>query len=149
MSMDRAMRRVNTAAQDVDDRSQYCCAHGCPNMWSIDIGTGKMCGPHYRAQRGNWPAVTEQQLRAQEDRAMRAGFAEQVRDEPRRPRPGAVRAMIDALQHSTHTTPTDPLAWARRLQAIHEHHGGILPNGTPMRSPPTSVNFVATKTQTT
>ena len=64
------------------DQRLMCCAHGCPNRWSVDIGK-RMCSAHYAADPIEWPAVTQQQIDAQTDRAYRAQFPRPARS-PRR-----------------------------------------------------------------
>lgn len=55
--------------QQEQGASLMCEAHGCPNRWSIDQGNGRLCSWHDRAPASQWPAVTQEQLDAEGDRA--------------------------------------------------------------------------------
>lgn len=71
-SKSRDMRIADETLDDAKDRQALmCAATGCPNRWSIDQGNGRLCSWHDRAPEIQWPAVTQEQLDAEADRAMR------------------------------------------------------------------------------
>lgn len=69
-SKSRDMRIADETLDDAKDRQALmCAATGCPNRWSIDQGNGRLCSWHDRAPASQWPAVTQEQLDAEGDRA--------------------------------------------------------------------------------
>jgi hypothetical protein len=69
----RDQRIADEASAEADKwRNLMCAVHGCPNRWSVDFCNGMLCSWHDRAQLHRWPQVTEEQLDAQADRAMRS-----------------------------------------------------------------------------
>ena len=109
-----------TVDRQVDDiaaeRRLMCVAHGCPNRWSVDIGTGgAMCSAHAWADRKNWPSITDEQLRRIAAR----------QDVPQKKPPVPMtdaqkRATLLALRQVITSQPSDPKAWAHRLKARHD-----------------------------
>lgn len=50
-------------------RSLYCHAEGCPNLWSIDGPNGKCCSAHAWKPREQWKAITRDQFDIQTELA--------------------------------------------------------------------------------
>lgn len=113
--------RSRTRSEDEDgtDRSLFCTAHGCPNRWSVDTGTGRMCSAHYHAEPQRWPEVTAEQNWAETERAP-------LRGEP----PPDVEPMSEAEKRAIVVKlrslvakwgTQDPKAWAYRLKSREEN----------------------------
>jgi hypothetical protein len=69
MSFNVVNTRANQIQESGPDRSLMCKAQGCPNRWSVDKGDGGLCSAHAWSQAREWPAITQQQLDAETDRA--------------------------------------------------------------------------------
>jgi hypothetical protein len=69
MSNQRRDQRI--ADDSIADRALLCIAGGCPNLWSVDAGNGRLCSAHAWADPHHWPQITQEQLDAQADRALR------------------------------------------------------------------------------
>jgi hypothetical protein len=57
----RDQRAVDEA---VSGGSLMCCAHGCPNRWTVDSGDRgihRLCSAHAWSDRDRWPSITNQQ----------------------------------------------------------------------------------------
>jgi hypothetical protein len=83
MSVYSEIKRDKAIANEVEagdkgyTRDLMCCAHGCPNRWSVDAGKGKLCSAHHSVDDmpHMWPQITQQErdmevLRAQRERPM-------------------------------------------------------------------------------
>lgn len=109
-------RRDQRAANDAPpDHGLMCQAHGCPNVWTVDAGNGRLCSAHAWVGRHLWPQVTQEQQDAQTERAYRAQFA--------RPQPvrtinkAQAKAVLRELFASLGVNKGDGRKWARDLQA--------------------------------
>jgi hypothetical protein len=54
----------------LSDTGLSCSAHGCPNRWSIDVGS-RLCTAHAGAQPHDWERVSYEQRSAVTERARR------------------------------------------------------------------------------
>ncbi len=110
-------RRI--ANDSTEDRALMCSAHGCPNKWSVTgCANGTCCSAHAWASPHLWPQITQEQLDAQTDRALRlAARAHQ-------PEPVAnvrrLREELAKLGNALRTSTQNPKAWAHRLKAREE-----------------------------
>ncbi|GAP37367.1 hypothetical protein [Piscinibacter sakaiensis] len=97
------------------DRALQCTATGCPNRWTVDAGSGRFCSAHAWVPTHLWPRVTQEQLDAETDRAMRAQRAPAA---PHCGRPDIprLRHELQRLADAMRIQRVDPKAWARRLQ---------------------------------
>ena len=59
-------------ANEANDRSLMCKAHGCPNLWSCDFGE-KLCSAHAYSPPHDWPRITETLRTIETERALRNG----------------------------------------------------------------------------
>lgn len=115
------MKAYSNNARDraIADESGYaaalmCCANGCPNRWTVDAGNGKCCSAHQWADRHAWPAVTQEQLDAETDRAMRNAAPAAPEHRPRvdvRKILQSLRTMLPAFGRAKPS-----LQWALKLQ---------------------------------
>lgn len=134
----RATKRDQIAAdQSADDRDLMCRATGCPNKWSVDMGS-KLCSAHAWAEPHQWPQITQEQQDHVIDRARRAGMLsappvqlskadkiaalQEMREVFRsKPEPKAwAHALRDREQAGERLTPFQRTAWREVL----EQNGG-------------------------
>jgi hypothetical protein len=106
-------RRV--ADDHYGDRSLMCAAAGCPNRWSVSMGSAPCCSAHAWADPSTWPRITHEQLYEQTARAQRR--AEAGKAEPdRKPDVPRLRSELAALGETIRLRQRDPKAWARTLR---------------------------------
>lgn len=104
------------ATKKVDDaRELFCAAHDCPNKWSVDAGNGRLCGAHAFADKGEWPRITDGELRRWHDTQM---AKKEEREAP--PAPPVTleqkRAILNQLRAALNEDKRDHRVWARRLK---------------------------------
>ena len=116
MSYDQ--RRDQRIADDaIADRALMCIAGGCPNLWSVDAGNGRLCSAHAWADHHHWPQITQEQLDAQADRALRNAAPDAP---PPRPDARRLRAEIVRLVQAMRASAQNPRGWALRLRDRHQ-----------------------------
>lgn len=118
-----ADRRI--AEDEQAERTLMCSAHGCPNRWSVDGPSGRCCSAHAWAPSSRWPAITEEQQRAADQRAFERTQRKAWPESMQRPRPAtdAERAaMAKALQGGMKARGVQ---WAKRL-LVREERGDDL-----------------------
>jgi hypothetical protein len=107
-------RDERIADEAFTDRALMCAATGCPNRWSVDAGRGRLCSAHAWVSAGQWPQVTQEQIDAETDRALRNAAplapAAPYRDIPR------LRHELGRLADGMRVARSDPRAWARHLR---------------------------------
>lgn len=106
---------ANQASEDFDtDAKMRCGASGCPNRWSVDGGSGRLCSAHAWADAKQWPSITREQQAREADRAMYGSTTS---------RPVRTVSKAEALEKLATlriNEPKDPLDWARKLKARDE-----------------------------
>lgn len=118
-----ADRRI--ADDEQAERVLMCSAHGCPNRWSVEGPAGRCCSAHAWAPVGRWPAITEQQQRAAEQKAYDRTQAATRTEPVQRPRPPTKverEAIAKALQGGMKSRGVQ---WAKRL-LVREERGDRL-----------------------
>lgn len=55
-----------------------CAATGCPHLWSVDAGAGRLCSWHAWSDPRRWPQITQERLEAVADKARRDQCREPV-----------------------------------------------------------------------
>ena len=109
-----ADRRISD--DDHAERALMCCAHGCPNRWSVDGPSGRCCSAHAWAPTGHWPGITAQQNDAATHRAFAAAqMSASIDDAGHRTRPASPterEAISRALQGGARARGVQ---WAKRL----------------------------------
>lgn len=107
------------ADDSTQDRALMCSAIGCPNRWSVTgCANGTCCSAHAWSDTRYWPQITQEQLDAQTDRALRnaarAYQPEPVADVRR------LREELTKLGNNLRGAAQNPQAWAYRLKAREE-----------------------------
>lgn len=106
--------RDRAIANDVGhDRALMCTAVGCPNRWSCDVGRGRLCSWHDRADPRLWPQITQEQLDAETERAQAAQWARPAA--PLRTDVPRMRAELEKLADGIRASQQEPRAWVGRL----------------------------------
>lgn len=124
-------RRDQRAADELPpDHGLMCQAQGCPNRWSVDAGSGRLCSAHAWVGRHLWPQITQEQQDAETERVYRAQFPAQ-RAAPIVDK-GAAIAALRAFVASLRSSQRDGRQWARRLRYCELKRDGVLPNGQRM-----------------
>lgn len=110
-----ANRRDLAIANEVNtERTLMCIASGCPNRWTVDAGSGRLCSAHAWADAKQWPSITREQQAREADRAMYGSTT-------RRPvRTVSKAEALEKLATLRINEPKDPLDWARKLKARDE-----------------------------
>lgn len=110
-----ANRRDLAIANEVNtERTLMCIASGCPNRWTVDAGSGRLCSAHAWADAKQWPSITREQQAREADRAMYGSTTS---------RPVRTVSKAEALEKLATlriNEPKDPLDWARKLKARDE-----------------------------
>lgn len=110
-----ANRRDLAIANEVNtERTLMCIASGCPNRWTVDAGSGRLCSAHAWADAKQWPSITREQQAREADRAMYGSTTS---------RPVRTISKAEALEKLATlriNEPKDPLDWARKLKARDE-----------------------------
>ena len=110
-----ATRRDLAIANEVNtERTLMCIASGCPNRWTVDAGSGRLCSAHAWADAKQWPSITREQQARDADRAMFGSS---------RQKPSRTVSKAEALEKLATLrigVQADPLAWAWRLKARDE-----------------------------
>lgn len=109
-------QRIADSATDIDDRPLRCTANGCPNRWSVDAGKGRCCSAHAWAEQHHWPQITQEQLDAETERAMRQQYPVETQRQAR-PDVPRLREQLVAMAHALRGATTNARAWAHRLRA--------------------------------
>jgi len=94
-----------------------CCAHGCPNRWSVD--PPRACSAHAWADPHDWPRITREQLDAEIER----DFAKRAPKETQRfvtPNAEKLHRYLSQLAHGIRIGGADPKAWAYVLKEREE-----------------------------
>ncbi len=118
MSSYREKRDQRIANDSTQDRALMCSANGCPNRWSVSgCDNGTCCSAHAWSDTKFWPQITQEQLDAQTERALRsaAGPEPERRADVRR-----LRAELAKLGEKLRANVQHPRAWAYRLKAREE-----------------------------
>lgn len=96
------------------DTSLNCCANGCPNRWSIDMGDGRMCTAHSRVGVAQWGQVTQEQQYAETERVRLA-------QRPKLVPPIVTQAeKVAILTSMQKILPKADKGWAHQLKARQE-----------------------------
>ena len=103
-------RDQRIAKESGADRALMCCATGCPNRWSCD--PPRACLWHSAAEPHLWPQITQEQLHAETDRAMRSGQPLPVARRLTQDEKSAIVQSLRTLASST----VHPRAWAHKLR---------------------------------
>lgn len=107
--------RDRAIANDVGhDRALMCTAVGCPNRWTCDMGRGRLCSWHDRADPRLWPQITQEQLDAETERAQAAQW-ERPAAPPTRADVPRLRAELAKLADGIRVSQQQPRAWVSRL----------------------------------
>lgn len=96
-----------------DDRALMCVAGGCPNLWSVDAGDGRLCSAHAASENRHWPQITQEQLDALADRALRNASPPAP---PPRPDVARLRSELGRLAQSMRERAQSPREWAHKLR---------------------------------
>lgn len=105
--------RDQTIASEKADRALMCRANGCPNRWSVETdGRFRLCSAHAWADQHRWPQITQEQLDAETERALRKA-------NPPAPQPVDTAAVMRELR-DFQCGQGDPKGWAKRLMQRHE-----------------------------
>lgn len=101
------------------DRALQCSAAGCPNVWSVDAGGGRLCSAHAWASLHEWPSITQQQLDAETQRAI---DAQNPREAQRfvKPDPVKLSRYLKKLAAGIRDAQRDPRGWVRALRERQE-----------------------------
>lgn len=110
-----ANRRDLAIANEVNtERTLMCIASSCPNRWTVDAGSGRLCSAHAWADAKQWPSITREQLARESDRAMYGATTHKpVRNVSK-------AEAMEKLETLRINDPKDPLDWARKLKARDE-----------------------------
>jgi len=115
MSGFNAKRDAAIANEVHADRTLMCTANGCPNRWSVDAGNGRLCSAHAWVEQHHWPQVTQEQLDAETDRALRAA-ARGPKQAPRRlSREEKVEILGRLREVANRIRGGDGTSWARSI----------------------------------
>lgn len=118
MSSYREKRDQRIADDHTQDSALMCRANGCPNRWSVSAGNGACCSWHAWADVRYWPQITQEQLDAAADRALRrAAKANQPEPVPDVRR---LRAELAKLGNAMRGSVQNPKRWAWLLKAREE-----------------------------
>jgi hypothetical protein len=120
-------RSDERVANDMDSqRDLMCAAQGCPNLWSVDAGSGRLCSWHGWSAPHLWPQITQAQQSAHVDRAYRAQHqpAPAARSMSRAEKIQIIAALRDlAAQPKT----AGARSWAHRIVARHDAGEKVTP----------------------
>jgi hypothetical protein len=104
-------------------QSLQCAAQGCPNVWSVDIGNGRLCSWHHWKPAHLWPQITaelqdEVRRRSRVKAQAASGIRHEFDDEgPSSYTPQERLAMALHLRDGLAAMgKQDPKAWARALR---------------------------------
>jgi hypothetical protein len=136
----RSAEAAESASTDSAGRPLYCHAHNCQAVAS-SFAHGALCRWHASAPKHAWPRVTEEvskmifDMARERERALvpmdgeenAPETAEQTRERIREAGEALRRAVKALRGHDSRGT-----AWAHRLRAIEEEHGGRFPDGRRM-----------------
>lgn len=114
--MSRALTKRDQAVAEAVTREAtlMCAASGCPSIWTVDGGSGRLCTAHAWVPRHRWQEITQGLLDAETDRAMAAQFA---RPEPFvEPMTFAEKRSLMQRLRSVFAQPKNPRAWLVRLR---------------------------------
>lgn len=105
-------------ARDIEnDRDLACRAEGCPRLWCIDMGNGKLCSAHDRTASTPqlWPQITAELREEDNERALRgpAPKKQPTYSLPIERRREILRGLQKALRAMTRG---DPLSGAKSLR---------------------------------
>ena len=127
MSYSTVMARLRAADPPAPEASRMCAAQGCPNVWSLDAGSGKLCSAHFQAEPREWPEITQRQQWLRDDRSIR--FEQAPDSEPvllTRADAAEIAERLDQLYQVMRTRrPLLTKAWARVLEQ-RELRGDVL-----------------------
>ena len=118
MSSYRETRDQRIANDHTQDSALMCRATGCPNRWSVTAENGMCCSWHAWAAPHYWPQITQEQLDAAADRALKKA-AEQYQPQPI-PDVRRLRAVLTKLGEGMRGATQNPKRWAWLLKAREE-----------------------------
>ena len=107
-------RRIadDVSTDDASARLLMCAAVGCPNVWTVS--NGRLCSAHAWSDPHAWPRITQEQIDAQTERALRNTIDSQ------QPAPAplslAQKAALIRRLRGLFAAPRDPLGWADALR---------------------------------
>lgn len=104
------MSNINEIEKDVEaSKALMCVAHNCPNRWSVDAGSGRLCSKHAWADPLDWGAITQQ---------INAGAFTKVHryTEPAEPMTKEQKIATLLKLKDLFKMPQEPKSWAYRLQ---------------------------------
>lgn len=112
-------KRDQRIANEVDqDQSLMCRAMGCPNRWSVSADSGACCSWHAWSDTRLWPQITQEQLDAAAERALRKA-AQTTQPQPV-PDVRRLRAALAKLADGLRGATQNPKRWAWLLKAREE-----------------------------
>lgn len=114
----------NETPADSGSEGLMCSAKGCPNAWSCDMGNGRLCTAHDRAEPHEWPAVTQKQLDAAADRAYSLGKPKPITATLSKEQKTSI---LHRLRDVVKGKNFSPHAWANNLIAKRENGGRLSP----------------------
>lgn len=122
MTTNRRDQRIADDAQA--DQPLMCSALHCPNFWSVDAGNGRLCSAHAWSPRHSWPQITQEQLDAQADRALRNAVPPAPTPRVDVPR---MRRELVRLARSMSEAAQSPRRWAHGLRERHQRGERLTP----------------------
>lgn len=118
MSSYREKRDQRIADDHTQDSALMCRANGCPNHWSVSAENGACCSAHAWSDARYWPQITQEQLDAAADRALRKA-AQMHQPEPV-PDVRRLRAELAKLGNAMRGATQNPKRWAWLIKAREE-----------------------------
>lgn len=118
MSSYREKRDQRIADDHGQDAALMCRAMGCPNRWSVTAENGACCSWHAWADPRYWPQITQEQLDAAADRALRK--AAQMNQPESVPDVRRLRAELAKLGNAMRGSTQNPRRWAWTLKTREE-----------------------------
>jgi len=109
MSFEPAKKIKDIESENEAHRALMCVAHNCPNRWTVDAGSGRLCSKHAWADPLDWGAITQQIHAGAFTKAHR--YEEPPRVMTKDEKIGTLLKLKDLFK-----MPQDPKDWAYRLQ---------------------------------
>jgi hypothetical protein len=107
------------AAKEDDLQDLFCQAQGCPRKWSVDAGSGRLCGAHAFADTDDWPRITEELQRSNFERQFERERVEQPEPAPKLTKEEKIE-ILNRLRKLVNGEAKDHRAWAKRLREREE-----------------------------
>jgi hypothetical protein len=116
----KAKHDAKTVGAVERDAQRMCSAHGCPNLWSVDVGHGRLCSAHAAAEPSHWPEITQSQQWHAAERARWAGEPQPVATSHRTTDPARLRVLLRRFADHVRVRDQAPKRWAWKLKAREE-----------------------------